>query len=360
MKHVKSSSNRRKRRAWPGAVLLALAATAAVFLWQREAAPAEIAFETAAVGRDTLHRTVVATGVVRPVVGAEIDVGSRVSGTVVELPVKVGDRVVAGDLLAQLDATAFDALIEQAKADLTMARAELAQSESTFGRRHRLADEGILPAEDHEMARRDLEVARARVENAEARLRVAEINRSYTRIEAPIPGVIARVTTREGETVAANFAAPTFVTIIDLDRLEVRAFVDETDIGRVFVAQTATFTVDTYPELELAATVTAIEPKAELQSGVVNYVVVLDFEENEDAVLRPEMTAHVRLEIDRRQDVLTVPRDALRRRDGRRYVSVRRDAAWIEQEVITGWRNDRVTEVLDGLAEGEIIRINPQ
>ena len=87
---------------------------------------------------------------------------------------------------------------------------------------------------------------------------------------------------------------------------------------------------------------------------------ILDFEQHPDAVLRPEMTAHVRLEIDRRQDVLTVPRDALRRRDGRRYVSVRRDGAFTEQEVRTGWRNDRVIEILDGLAEGETVRINPK
>ncbi|MCP4660058.1 MAG: efflux RND transporter periplasmic adaptor subunit [bacterium] len=361
MKHNKkrprgASSN---GKVWSGAVLLVLTAPAAVFFWQREAVPAEVAFETAHVGRDTLSRTVVATGVIRPVVGAEIDVGSRVSGTVIDLPVKVGDAVAAGELLAQLDATELDALIEQAKAEIAVAQAELAQAQSDFDRSRRLAAEGILPPADLELADRELEVARARAVNREARLRVAEINRAYTRIAAPIRGVIAAVTTREGETVTASFAAPTFVTIIDLDRLEVRAFVDETDIGRVFVGQSATFTVDTYPEAEFAADVTAIEPKAEIESSVVNYVVILAFENHEDTVLRPEMTAHVRIELERRQDALSVPRAALRRRDGRQYVSVRRAGVWAEQEVRTGWRTDRTIEILEGLAEGETVRINP-
>ena len=158
---------------------------------------------------------------------------------------------------------------------------------------------------------------------------------------------------------AVSLAAPTFVTIIDLDRLEVQAYVDETDIGRVFVGQSATFGVDTYPELELAATVTAIQPKAELRGSVVNYVVILVFDPHPEAVLRPEMTAHIRLLLERRRGVLTVPRAALRRRDGRRYVRVRRGEEWLEQQIEIGWRDDGMAEVLKGLALDEIVQINP-
>ncbi|MEM7356935.1 MAG: efflux RND transporter periplasmic adaptor subunit [Acidobacteriota bacterium] len=334
--------------------------SAGALVWRWDAAPMETEVETAFTGRRTLERTVLATGVIRPAVGAEIEVGSRVSGRVVDLPVRVGDRVQAGDLLARLDSKELDAGVEQAKADLELARAELAQAQSAAARQRRLAAQEVLPAAALDVAERDLAVAVARVESRAARLRAAEINRGYSRITAPIHGVIAEVSTRRGETVAASFAAPTFVTIINLERLEVRAFVDETDIGRVFVGQSATFTVDTYSEVEIPATVTAIRPKAELQGNVVNYVVLLAYEATEGVQLRPEMTAHLRLELERRENVLIAPRRSVHRRDGRTYVNVRRDGAWAEQEVQSGWRTDGVVEILGGLEDGDVLRLHPE
>ena len=346
-----------QKRLWATAVVLVTAA--GLWSWRWDAAAVETEIETVRVERATLHRKVVATGVIRPVVGAEVNVGSRVSGKVLDLPVQVGDVVAAGDLLARLDATGLAARVDQARADLALARAEQAQATSDTVRRRRLAEQGILAQADLDLVQRDLEVAEARVRNAEARLRAAEINHGYTRIEAPIPGVIATVTTRKGETVAASLASPTFVTIIDLDRLEVRAFVDETDIGRVFVSQGATFTVDTYPKEEIVARVTAIEPKAELQNNVVNYVVVLAFEAPEGVILRPEMTAHVRLELARREGVLTVPRNVVHRRAGREYVTVQRAGVWVEQQIQSGWRTDGAVEILEGLSVGELLRVHP-
>ncbi len=340
-----------------GTAMLITLATA--LWWQRDDITAEAAYETTRVDRGTLDRTVTATGVIRPVVGAEIVVGSRVSGRVERLPVQVGDAVEAGDLLAQLDASVLDAEIDQATAELAVAQAERDEARGDFQRAQQLADEGIVPKRELEQAQRALTVAEARVKKRQAQLASAEIQRGYTRIVAPIRGVIAEVTTREGETVAASFASPEFVTIIDLDQLEVRAFVDETDIGRVRVGQVAAFTVDTYPQRNFAATVTAIEPKAELQNSVVNYVIVLTFETDSDVVLRPEMTARLRIELERRDDVLTVPRKALHRRDGRQFVTVQRAGEWIEQEVTSGWRTDQAVEIVTGLDEGDLLRLHP-
>lgn len=318
-------------------------------------------YRTARVGRGTLERTVIATGVIRPVVGAEINVGSRISGTVVHLPVKVGDPVEAGQLLAELDRAALDAERDQARADLALAEAQVTLAESTLARRRRLVEDGLASAEEVETALRDLAVERARRSAGEARLRSADIALGYTRISAPIDGVVAEVTTREGETVAADFSAPTFVTLIDLERLEVLVYVDETDIGRVFAGQAASFTVDTYPGREFPAEVVAIQPRAELSGSVVNYVVRLRLSgaAGEGHVLRPEMTAHVKLLIDRRDGALTAPRRALRRRDGRPYVVVERAGEWVEQEVTTGWRSDSTVEILSGLGEGETLALNP-
>ena len=168
------------------------------------------------------------------------------------------------------------------------------------------------------------------------------------------------MTTRKGETVAASFAAPTFVTIVDLNRLEVQAYVDETDIGRIFIGQKATFTVDTYADTDFSATVTAIYPKAELQNGVVDYIVLLTFAGQDDCVLRPEMTAHIRLQVDQRVDVLTLPRTAIQRNNGRQFVLVSRAGAWVDQEIEAGWRTDRAIEIRDGLAEGETVQLNKE
>ncbi len=345
---------------WLSLVALALIGITFLYVWQSDAVgPAQAKLESVRVSRETLSREVISTGVIRPVVGAEINVGSRVSGIVQNLPVRVGATVAAGDLLAELDPTPFEALVAQARAEVALRRAELALAESNFKRKQGLSAQGYSPEADLQTAKRDLDVGRAQLELSEARLQSAEIDLGYTRITAPIRGVIADVTTREGETVAANFAAPTFVTIVDLGRLEVQAYVDETDIGRVFIGQTATFSVDTYPDAEFEATVRAINPKAELQGSVVNYVVILAFEEQQDRILRPEMTAHVRLKIEERKDVIATRRRALSRKNGRQIVMVERDGTWKEQIVKVGWRTDEWVEILDGLAEGESVQINP-
>jgi len=347
-------------RKWWSLVAIALVATGINYSWSVEGrVDKQQTRQTGRVDFSKLTETVIATGVIRPMVGAEVNVGSRISGTVVELPVEVGDKVEVDQLLAELDTTALEAAADQVRADVALARPRVALAESVLKRRQQLAGQGLASAEDLETAQRDLAVERARLEASKARLRSAEIILSYTRITAPIRGVVAEVTTREGETVAADFSAPTFVTILDLDRLEVLAYVDETDIGRVEVGQTATFTVDTYPEMEFKASVNTIQPRAELQNSVVNYVVRLDFETIEGFILRPEMTAHVRLMVAEREDVLTVPRNALKRRDGRQFLLVQREDGWVETNVRTGWRSESTVEILTGVSQGDVIELNP-
>lgn len=348
-----------KTRRWGAGLAVAMIATAAIYFWPGNQADSTTdTRRTARASLSTIDETITATGVIRPVTGAEVNVGSRISGTVVSLPVEIGDRVSAGQLLAELDATALQAEVDQASADVALAVPRVELASSTLARREQLEARGLVSAEDIEIAKRDLEVARAQLDANRARLRSAEIQLGYTRIEAPIDGVVAEVATREGETVAAAFAAPNFVTIIDLERLEVLAYVDETDIGRVSLGQQAMFTVDTFPGIEFAARVSAIQPRAELQGSVVNYIVRLAFERPADYVLRPEMTAHVQILIDQREGVITAPRNAIKRSPGRQYVVVQRDGAWEEQEVRTGWRSETTVEVIAGLQDGDVIELN--
>ena len=225
--------------------------------------------------RRDIGTVVKATGIVRPMVGAEVRVGSRVSGVVRRLPVRIGDGVAQGQLLAELDAQDLAARRDQAVAALESARASLGYARADLARKRALAAAALLSQSELDLAERAFAVARLAVDEADAGLAYARTQLGYARIVAPIAGVVASVTTQEGETVSASLAAPTFVTILDLDRLEVWAYVDETDIGRVRVGQQARFTVDTYADHEFAGRVTAIYPQAEIRDNVVNYVAVL-------------------------------------------------------------------------------------
>jgi RND family efflux transporter MFP subunit len=350
----------KNRKGWLWATA-GLIATVAVYAWAGESRVSDPEpRRTGRVSLASMTETVIATGVIRPMVGAEVNVGSRISGTVVNLPVEVGDTVEVDQLLAELDKAALEAAADQVRADVALARPRVELAQSILNRRQRLAGQGLASDEDLDTALRDLAVERAQLAASQARLHSAEIVLGYTQITAPIRGVVAAVTTREGETVAADFSAPTFVTILDLDRLEVLAYVDETDIGRVEIGQIATFTVDTYPDMEFRAIVNAIQPRAELQNSVVNYVVRLDFEPAENYTLRPEMTAHVRLVVAERELALTAPRNALKRRDGRQFVVVERAGEWVETDVSTGWRSESAVEILSGVSKGDVVELNPR
>lgn len=240
--------------------------------------------------------TVKATGVIKPMIGAEVRVGARVSGIVRRLYVRIGDVVQKGQLLAELDDRGLQAQRHQANAALKLAEANRSYAQAELARVRALFRERLVSANDLDRAEQLFEVARQQANSAIASVDVAETEHDYTRIVAPIAGVVSAVTTQEGETVAASFAAPTFVTLLDLARLEVWAYVDETDIGRIHVGQPARFTVDTYADQEIEGRVTSIHPQAEIRDNVVNYVAVLSFERPPDRVLRPEMTAMVRIE----------------------------------------------------------------
>ncbi len=320
----------------------------------------EVQRQTGRVGLGTLTETVIATGVIRPIVGAEVNVGSRISGTVVRLPVEIGDAVEIDQVLAELDSMALEAAADEVRADVELARPRVELAQSILTRRQRLAGQGLTSDEDLDTAFRDLAVARAQLAASQARLRSAEIVLGYTQITAPIRGIVAEVSTREGETVAADFSSPTFVTILDLERLEVLAYVDETDIGRVQEGQIAKFTVDTYPGIEFRAIVNAIQPRAILQDSVVNYIARLEFEPVDGFILRPEMTAHVQLVVAERENALTAPRNAIKRRDGRQFVVVERDGDWVETAVRTGWRSESAVEILSGVGKGDVVELNPR
>jgi macrolide-specific efflux system membrane fusion protein len=195
------------------------------------------------------------------------------------------------------------------------------------------------------------------VKLAEAGVMEARAGLSYTTLVAPIDGVVAQVTTQEGETVAAGMSSPTFVTIMDLGKLEVAAYVDEVDIGRVAIGQSATFTVDSFPDVDFTGKVTAVYPRAVIQSNVVNYITTLSID-NSEGRLKPDMTATITIVLEEQRDVLAVPEKALRSEGGRRVVHVVDGGGSVSRTVRVGRRGGGFIEIIEGLAEGDVVLVN--
>ncbi|MFO8007340.1 MAG: efflux RND transporter periplasmic adaptor subunit [Candidatus Brocadiia bacterium] len=365
--------------------------------------------KTVRVERRDFASTVLATGEVDPQVGAEVKVGARISGKVDRLLANIGDQVRKGEVIARIEQEDLKAQVEQREAELQRAEAQLSAVENLRpkeiekaqadvqrweatlhqARRHLerqnelitqefTSEEAVDKAEEQvgvagaqlAAARKALELARTRYEEdlkqagaevarARAALRNAEVQLSYATIQAPISGVIGTVTTQEGETVAAGLNAPTFVEIIDLERLEVDAYVDEVDIGKVKAGQTAEFTVDAFPDRTFEGEVRAIYPDAVIRENVVYYDVVIDIEGDYAGLLRPKMTTNVTIFLESREDVLALPSKAVHRSRGLNVVYLPGDGEIRRQEVKVGWRDDGWVEIVGGLREGQEVLPEP-
>jgi macrolide-specific efflux system membrane fusion protein len=341
------------------AVLAAGAATVVIFMALRNSSDNAATIETSRVVRRDIGSTVLATGIIKPMVGAEVKVGSRISGVVKRLRANIGDYVEAGQLIAELEDSELQARVNQNLAGVEKARADLEYAQTAFGRDLPLLKRALVSQQQMDQSETSLKVAEALFKQAEANLEYARVQLSYAKIHSPISGVIASVSTQEGEAVSASLAAPTFVSVIDLTRLEVQVFVDETDIGKIQVGQEARFTVDTYADSDFKGTVTAIYPEAVIQDNVVNYVVTLTITDFQEKTLRPEMTTNVTIRLETRKNVLAVPTNAILREQGERYVTVMNDGRTSQRKVRVGWKDNGFTEIVSGLEEGETVVVTP-
>ncbi len=315
-------------------------------------------FKTTTVVRRDIGSTIMATGIIKPMVGAEVKVGSRISGIVKKLRVNIGDFVKKGQIIAEIDEPEYKAILNQSIAALKSAQAEYEYAKMNFERQSSLLKQNFISQQQYDLAENSLKVTEAKLNKAEADVEYEKVQVSYTKIYSPISGVIGSISTQEGEAVAARFAAPTFMTIIDLTRLEVHAYVDETDIGRIEVGQEAIFTVDTYQDAEFKGKVTAIYPKAVIKDNVVNYIAIIQITDFQEKTLRPEMTTFATIFLEKRKDVVVVPTRAVRRERGENFVSVLDGKNIVKRGVTVGWKDDGYTEIISGLNEGEEVVVS--
>lgn len=317
----------------------------------------ESTLETAIVTRKDIGSTVIATGIIKPMVGAEVKIGSRISGVVKKLKANIGDYVQAGQIIAELDDAELQAKLNQNAAALNKAKADYEYAKLNIERQKSLLQQNFISQQQVDIAGTSFKVAEAQLKQAEANVDFAKVQLSYTKIYATTSGVIASVSTQEGETVSASLASPTFVSIIDLKRLEVNAYVDETDIGKIKAGQEASFTVDTYSDSDFKGKITAIYPKAVIQDNVVNYIVTIQITDFQNKILRPEMTTNVTLYLEMRKNVLTIPTSAIKRDKGERFVTVIEGDKRVQRKVKIGWNSNGTTEIVSGLNDGEKVII---
>ena len=267
-------------------------------------------FRVEKVDRGDITMTVSATGTLSAV--TTVLVGSQVSGVISRLYVDFNSRVKKGQLLAELDPTPFQQQVEQRQADLTKAQVEAANAKIQYERQARLLKSGLAAQADYDSAKALYDGARAQVAQAAAALSQAQTNLKYTKIVSPIDGVVVDRQYDVGQTVAASFQAPTLFSIAqDLTKMQVQADVDQSDIGRVRVAELARFTVDAYPDEEFRGRISQIRLNATVSQNVVTYPVIIEVP-NPDEKLRPKMTANVTIEVAVVRSVLRIPNSALR------------------------------------------------
>jgi HlyD family secretion protein len=299
----------RRRNLWIGGAVL-LVALVAVGPCLLPRPPITAAFQTAKVSRGALEATVSASGTLRPV--DEVEVGSAVSGRIVRIVVDYNSHVKAGQVLAEIDPSAFRARVSQCEAAAARARATLQQAEFDLKRQHELASEKLLASADLERSLTVREQARADLQQVEAQLASARVDLANTVIRAPIEGVVLSRKVDAGQTVAASLQAPTlFLIARDLADMQLETSVDEADIGRVREGQDVRFTVDAYPGTKFTGRVHQVRLESTTTSGVVTYTVVIRTR-NEDGRLRPGMTADVVIAVAHCAQALLVPNAALR------------------------------------------------
>ncbi len=281
-------------------------------------------FRTEKMTKGDIVSIVTATGTVNAVVN--VLVGTQVSGTIKTLHADFNSKVKKGQLIAQIDPALFEAQVDQARANVVTAKANLAKSQvavvdtrRTLERNRELFAKNLIARSDLDTAETNYDSAvaqvnanKALVEQAAAALRTAETNLRYTRILSPVDGIVVSRNVDVGQTVAASFQTPTLFTIAqDLTKMQIDSSVAEADVGKMKVGQPVEFTVDAYPDSPFHGSVSEIRNAPITVQNVVTYDVVIKVD-NPELKLKPGMTANVSIIISSKQGVVRIPNAALR------------------------------------------------
>jgi HlyD family secretion protein len=269
--------------------------------------------QTALVTRRTIVIDAEATGAVEPI--NVVEVKSKASGLITKMPVETGFLVKPGDLLVQIDTRDVQNQYNQAEADLKASQAKLQVSEQQKKRSDELLKARVITSQEFENASLDLENSKAAVIRSAANLDLAKQRLEDATVAAPTAGTILTKTVSLGQVITSATSSATggttLLTMADLGRVRVRALFNETDIGQVRPGQTASVTVDAFPDRRFQGVVEKIEPSATIQQNVTMFPVLVTLD-NSESLLKPGMNGEVAVLVDQVNDVLAVPNDALK------------------------------------------------
>ena len=265
--------------------------------------------------------SVSATGILQPVKIVEIK--SKASGEILEMPVEMGDFLEAGALIAQIDTRILDQELKQVGADYESAEIRLQIAQRQFVRAESLHAEDLISENDFEISKQNFTSAESQFIRAEASLELARERLEDTTVTAPISGTIIAKTVEQGQIIASstnNVSGGTvLIQMADLSELEIRTLVDEIDIGNVKAGLRIESTVEAFASMSFEGEVRKIEPQAVVQQSVTTFP-VLSRIDNSDGLLLPGMNADVSIIIKERSNVLTVSNEAVRSPEDAREV----------------------------------------
>jgi HlyD family secretion protein len=300
-----------KRFTQPLVVGLAAAIVTVVACTGKKASTVPI--PTAAIERRDIVVDASATGAVEPI--NVVEVTSKASGQITQMPVETGTLVKPGDLIVQLDTRDVKNQYDQSMADVRAAEAKLQVSESQKKRTDELFKSRIITAQEQETSVLDFANAQAALVRARTNLDLAQQRLEDATVRAPISGTVIEKTVSLGQVITSGTSSlgggTTLIKMADLNKVRVRALVTEADIGTIQPNMAATVTVDAYPDRPFRGTVEKIEPQAVVQQSVTMFPVLITIS-NVEGLLKPGMNGEVSILIDRRDNVVAVPNDAIR------------------------------------------------
>jgi HlyD family secretion protein len=298
------------RRPWIIAVSLLALLAIGFWVYKKSASNDGPIYRFATVERGDLEAAVSATGTLSAV--TTVQVGTQVSGKIVEMMADFNDRVKKGQLVARIDPTILQQTVRDAQAGLERNQAELEQAEREYARNEGLFQRKVLTEIEFNNAKYALAVARANVKSAQVAVDRAKQNLAYTEIFAPIDGIVVERNVDVGQTVVASMSTPQlFLIAKDLSQMQILASVDESDIGSIHEGQSVRFSVQAYPNQRFEGTVKQVRLQSKTTENVVNYTVVV-LVNNKSGKLLPGMTATAEFLTGTVQKALLVPNSALR------------------------------------------------
>lgn len=288
---------------------------------------------------------------------SRVRVSSKIKGRIAELKVNELDQIKNGEIIARLDDSEINARLNQAKAGLIQAKADLANATILLRRIRDLFDKGIASQQELDDVQMLYDIKNAQVIQQNSLIEAIQAELEDTIIAAPISGTIIKKYVEEGELVGFLSIGPSpIVEIARLDSFEVHTRVDETDIGNIKVGMQAEVSVDAYPDLVFNGEVKEIALLSmEKKEAGINYVVKVKIDNKDNIPLRLGMTANADFITAYKKDVATVPVWSVIQRDDEEYVFVVNDSRLHKRAVKTGINNEEFIEIISGVEVGQLV-----